>query len=326
VSKPARIPAFARADALAPTVARQVVKQRVQAAVRCWERVAKRDKPRVDDIHQLRVWSRRAMAAVELFSPLVAPQAAAELLGILNKARKRAGNARDYDVLQKKLDKQSREDLSHALEVLKTRRAHAADKLRKSYRKQVHSGKIQDLQRELPKAGSAGDNGHAPLPVKFGPWFLQHFADATVDFATQLRPAKPSLRRIHPLRIEGKLIRYALEIGLPSLPKQQGKQLYASLEELQEQLGEICDHLAFAEQFRELAADLKARQRDRVLKEAARHDRQAKAGFTKFGRWWRSANGRKKLQQQFAALLAKPAAAKLPRARTKAVSQRRKTQ
>ncbi|WP_254508829.1 CHAD domain-containing protein [Anatilimnocola floriformis] len=328
MSKPARIPAAAQADAAAPQLARKVVKQRVQAAVFYWERVAKRDKPRVEDVHQLRVWSRRSMAAVELFLPFFAAKPAAELLGMLNKARKRAGKARDCDVLLAKLDKRTREALAEHLETLKTGRAESAEKLQSAYRKKVRSGKVADCLADLQKESaaknhSAKSNGHVPPQAQFGVWFLTQFAASSADFIQQLRPAKASLRRIHQLRIDGKHVRYALEIGLPALPKAAGKQLYASLEALQEQLGEICDDLAFAERFRELAAGLKEKQQARLEKEAARHDEQAQAGFEKFSRWWRAANGRKKLQRQFAAIFA-PLADIKPRGSKPA--QRRKSQ
>ena len=323
MSKPARIPAAARADATSPQLARQVVKQRVRAAVYYWERVAKRDKPRVEDVHQLRVWSRRSMAAIELFLPFFHAKPASELLGILDKARKRAGKARDCDVLLAKLDKRTRAALAEHLETLKTGRAEAAEKLQHAYRKKVRSGKVADCLAELQKdsaaaKGTAKSNGHVPPQLLFGEFFRQQFAVAAADFLQQLRPAKATLRRIHDLRIDGKHVRYALEIGMPSLPKQQGKLLYAALESLQEQLGEICDDLAFAEQFRKLAADLKEKQQVRLLKEATRHDQQAHAGLVKFSRWWKSANGRKKLQRQLAVLFLEKKA--------KTASQRRTSQ
>jgi CHAD domain-containing protein len=325
MSKPARIPAAARADALAPKLARQVVKQRIEAAIYYWQRVARHDKPPVEDIHQLRVWSRRAMAATQLFAPLLAAEPAAELLAILNKARKRAGKARDCDVLLKTLDANTRKLLDEALQELKKGRAESAEKLRRSYRKKVRSGDLQEwskaLQKQLPVAG---DNGHASPPLEFGSWFLQQFAVVAAPFLKQLRPAKPLQRRIHPLRIEGKRVRYALEIGLPSLPKQAGKQLYAALENLQEQLGAICDDQALAAQYRELAAGLKSKQQARLLQQAAQHERQELAGFAKFSRWWRAANGRKKLLQHFAAILTPPEVADLSRAKARLPAQRRK--
>lgn len=321
MSKPTRIPAFARAQEAAPQVARQVIKQRVRAAVQYWEQVAKRDKPRVEDIHQLRVWSRRAIAALRLFAPFFDPEPAAELTRILNKARKQAGKARDCDVLLKTLDKSERSLLRDALDVLREHRAKSAAKLRKAYRKQVRSGNLRDYSRELQPGptAKAKQNGKAPPIVEFGPWFQQQFAAVTAAFSKELKIARPSPRRIHPLRIEGKRVRYALEIGLPSLPKQMGQQLYAALEALQEQLGQICDDQALAEQYRELAKGLKPAQRGKLTAAAARHARQAQEGSKQFARWWQSPSGRKKLLQRLSAACSPPQAkasqrvTKLPR-------------
>lgn len=325
MSKPTRIPAFARAHEAAPQVARRVIKQRVRAAVQYWEQVAKRDEPRVEDIHQLRVWSRRAIAAVQLFAPFLDPEPAAELTRILNKARKQAGKARDCDVLLKTLDKSERSLLRDALDVLRKHREKSAAKLRKAYRKQVRTGNLRDYSRELQKspASTAKQNGKAPPSVEFGPWFQQQLVAVTAVFSKDLKIAKPVARRIHPLRIEGKRVRYALEIGLASLPKQTGQQLYASLEALQEQLGQICDDQALAEQYRELAKHLNPAQRGKLTAAAARHERQAQEGSKQFARWWRSPSGRKKLLQRLTAA-SSPPAAKVARRATKL--QRRKSE
>lgn len=325
MSKPARIPAFALADAQASKVARQVIKQRVQAAADYWKLVAKHEKPSVEAIHQLRVWSRRALAALQLFAPLLSAEPAAELQQILNKARKQAGKARDCDVLLASLDKKNQAALADTLPVFKQQRAESAAKLAKSYRKKVRAGDLRecsrDVQKQLPATGS---NGHLPPPVEFGPWFLQQFAIVSAELLRQLQLAKPSMRRAHALRIDGKRVRYALEIGLPSLPKHAGKQLYASLESLQEQLGELCDEQAQAAQFRELAKGLKPKQRTRLLQAAAEKDRRAAAHFRAFTRWWKAASGRKKLLQQFGAILTPPEVAALKQRRTAVAAQRRK--
>jgi CHAD domain-containing protein len=324
--KPTRIPVNARAHVDAPKVARQVVKQRVRAAVQYWEQVARRDKPRVEDIHQLRVWCRRSIAALQLFAPLLNSQHTEELSRILNKARKRAGPARDYDVLLKTLDKSSRTLLRHALALFRERREEAAAKLRKAYRKQIRSGKVRDLLRELLKtpAATAKQNGKAPRRVEFGPWFQRQFAAVVVPFRKLLLPAKPSLRGIHPLRIEGKRVRYALEIGLPALPEPAGAELYAALESLQEQLGQICDHQAHAQQYRDLAKELPPAQRRSLIAAAKRHDQEAKVGYQKFVRWWSSSRGRKQLLR-FLTAACTPPTTKVAAAPRKS-RQRRKSQ
>jgi CHAD domain-containing protein len=265
------------------------------------------------------------MAALQLFTPLLPAEPTAEMLQILNKARKRAGKARDVDVLLQSLDKEARTALADVLLIMKQQRVESAQKLAKSYRKKVRSGDLRECSQQLNKQLPAnGNNGRVPPPIEFGPWFLQQFAVVSAELLRQLRPAKPSQPRAHSLRIEGKRIRYALEIGLPSLPKQAGKQLYSSLENLQEQLGSLCDAQAQAGQFRELAKSLKPKQRTKLHQAAAENDRRAAAMFRDFTRWWKAAKGRKKLQQQFADLLTPPEVAALKPRRTAVAAQRRK--
>jgi CHAD domain-containing protein len=291
-----RIPAGARADAPVDKLARDVVKQRVRAAIHYWERAAKRGSPRVDDIHQLRVWSRRAKAALQLFASRLPEESTAEVMRILKKVRKRAGQARDCDVLLDTLDKRSRNVLTEALEQLEEQRQECAKRLRRSYRKNVKSGELLNLLQSLEKKSQlSSHNGKAAPPLPFGPWFQQQFVGITADLRRQLRISRPGERRIHPLRIAGKQVRYALEIGLPALSKLTGRQLYEALEQLQEHLGDICDHQTLAEQYRDLAQDLKPKQRTYLIEAADKHLQQAHAGWTKFIRWWTGAGGRNKL-------------------------------
>jgi CHAD domain-containing protein len=308
MSKFNRIPRGISASAPVDKIARAVVKERVRAAEYYWKRVAKRDVPRVKDIHQLRVWSRRAIAALDLFANQLPTEPAAELRRKLNKARKRVGNARDCDVLLASLDKHERELLQDALPRLNDRRREAAQRLRKSYRKKVKSGALEELLRAAQKkqTSKAPDavrhNGKVRSLPTFGPWFKEQLQVVAADFLAQLKATKPGERKIHPLRIAGKQVRYVLEIGLPSLSKTAGKALYAALEDLQEHLGAICDHQALAEQYRDLAQDLKAKERPPLMQAAGKHTRAGHACWTKFIRWWQGAAGRKKLLRLLAAL------------------------
>ncbi|QDU28736.1 CHAD domain protein [Anatilimnocola aggregata] len=297
-----RIPAAARASAPVDRLAREVVKQRVRAVVSYWQKAAQRKSPRVEDIHQLRVWSRRSLAALQLFASVLPPEPMADLAKILNKARKRAGNARDCDVLKRTLDKRARKLLAEFLVVLKQQRQEAADKLRHAYEKKVKSGHLRDCCKAVLKKPSTANNGKVHPQLSFGPWFQSQFDKVTEPFVKQLRVSKPAQRKIHALRIEGKRVRYALEIGLPSLPKTQGKQLYAALEGLQQQLGDVCDDLALAAKYRELAGELKAADRAALRDTSEQHDQQAQAGFAKFARWWQAPTGRKKLLKLLAAV------------------------
>jgi len=291
-----RIPAAARADAPIDKLARDVISQRIHAVASYWRQVAKRKLPRVHDIHQLRVWSRRSLAALQLFSPVLPADETAELAKILNKVRKRAGKARDCDVLEQSLDKPARKLLKDFLNVLKAEREKATDKLRHLYEKKVKSGHLRDCTKAvLKKHRTSKDNGEASKPVEFGAWFAKQFTIAASSFVKRLRGAKPALRNIHPLRIEGKRVRYALEIGLPSLSESHGKQLYAALEQLQEQLGRICDDLAATEQYRELASELKPNLRASLQASARQHAQQAQTGYLHFQRWWKAPTGRKNL-------------------------------
>lgn len=309
-----RFPSAARASAAVFKVARSVVKQRVSATLLYWKRVADRNQPREEDVHQLRVWSRRAIASVELFRSELAAEPAEELVRILNKLRKRAGKIRDIDVLLTSLDKSQRKQLVRTRNALKDRRARQSERVRRSYRKRLKSGDLPQLLKNALKPKDASEKladkraserrkasrNNGQHQTEFGGWFLREFATAAGSLRSKLRVAKLTEPQIHSLRIVAKQVRYALEIGLQVLPKEVGQTLYGELELIQQKLGEICDSLALAEQFRDLSQNEDDKtERKLLLAIADTHRRDAKTAIAALGPWWKSPAGRKKLLQLF---------------------------
>lgn len=204
------------------------------------EALEKTDDP--ESVHQLRVATRRAGAALRLFRDLVPSKVAKQARKGLRAIRQAAGDVRDGDVL---------------LDRLKT----AAKELDKPDRPTIDFLVGYLVAKRLP-----GDEGFAQTAVKF-PKKLDKFSSTTVE---SIEPAEPGRRLIdlacdtlasqlkkfdraladdshelaalHQARIEGKRLRYTMEIVADCFPEEFRKEHYPVVEGLQEILGEIHDH------------------------------------------------------------------------------------
>ena len=89
-------------DDLVHRVGRKAIRVRLAAVVHFLEEAADKS-DRAEAIHQLRIWTRRAAAALRLFEPIVPSTAGKKMKKRLRKIRAAAGQERDCDVLMESL-------------------------------------------------------------------------------------------------------------------------------------------------------------------------------------------------------------------------------
>jgi CHAD domain-containing protein len=105
---------------------------------------------------------------------------------------------------------------------------------------------------------------------------------------------------IHALRIEGKKLRYALEIFAPALPARARARCQESLERLQKTLGDFTDHAAAADRFGRWARSADAGpNRDLLVSLRDEEIRQADIARKAFSKWWNPSQ-RRSLRRRFA--------------------------
>src|SRR4051812_42576378 len=95
-------------------VARRVLEDRLDLVWHYLPRAAKGPKSETENVHQLRVATRRAVAALDTFSHLLGKRRLKWMNKQLKKVRRAAGDARDFDVLYDRLSRLSREKGSAA--------------------------------------------------------------------------------------------------------------------------------------------------------------------------------------------------------------------
>ena len=247
------------------------------------------DENEVESVHKLRVWSRRAGAALDLFANEFEESLLKRTRKKLKKLRRAAGETRDLDVLLKRLREaqvhHDAESLQRADQIAieslrrirKKRRAELIQTLRKLERKSVWLWWRRKLVDQVSASGVlTGSLNHQALKILPG---------EILDFLTHLRRENFDWESIHELRIAGKHLRYSLEIMSRCFePKLIGSSLDA-LCAFQDRLGALNDSYNAERQIRRLAKNEISDHRRDALKSLAksfRSDRKQLASPTDF--------------------------------------------
>lgn len=213
-----------------------------------------------ENVHQLRVFTRRSTAALEIFEPWLPGRRGRKVRKRVNKVRKAAGAARDLDVLW--LSIRSRQEHSPSanneklLELIVARRQEAQkpivallehliarrfdrkiDKLVKRIRRKDRNDS-RDQRWECLARESLG--------ALVGP-YLEAAGGEMADVAA-----------MHAFRIQGKRVRYAMELFAGAFDNEFRQDLYPLVAMLQDRLGLINDHATAAALFAEWSAAIDA--------------------------------------------------------------------
>jgi CHAD domain-containing protein len=230
---------------LAADVATRVLTDRLNLVCRYLERASRGATSDTENVHQLRVSTRRAVAAIANFEPLLPPRRAKWMQRKLKHVRRAAGAARDLDVLVSRIESEREFAESRTsdavLEFLKSQRADAQqpiDEIDRKLRRKNFRGRIKRLaQRVRDRAQSDFDN--SPTFEVVG---RETIAGRVQSFLEAGDADLSAHEQLHAFRIEAKQLRYAMEIYAAAFPPEFRGELYPMIAELQEKLGEVNDH------------------------------------------------------------------------------------
>ncbi len=228
--------------------ARQILEARyevIRTALPLAMREADRD---VEHVHQLRVGTRRAGAALRIFATLFPEKPHRKARQQLKKLRRAAGAARDWDVLMLDLRERASQVDPKELPGLDFLLGFAA-------------GWRAEAQKELIEAGE----DHGQRVQKTIETLLEHLREDRSEAARKpyvelgnatlkelLKELEWAARgdlddysHLHQVRILGKQLRYAMELFADCYPDHFRSQIYLAVEEMQEMLGHANDsHVA----------------------------------------------------------------------------------
>ena len=205
----------------------------------------------IEYVHQLRVSTRRATAALDVFRDTVRPKRRRRLRRALKLIRRAAAGAREADVhivmlssLRERAQTEQRAAIDWLLDVLAARRRSVQPdmdavlrrfrgrrftKLQNKLMKRLHLPSGDDTACGDPGDLSLMDAARTVLPTKT---------------ATVRRTAQSDLNIVehaHQLRIEAKMLRYALEVFSGVFEKPFQKDMSKAFKQLQDRLGAIND-------------------------------------------------------------------------------------
>ena len=267
-------------------VAQRALASRLRAVVFYLDRAAASSLHDVEEIHQLRVWTRRSQAALKLFSPLLPPRKSARLKKGLRRLRRTAGSVRDLDVVETQFGQALDGPLARRLEV-----QHKA--ARKSLRQLVlrwsKSGKlkrkIKRLTKRLGRRADFENNG-----IAFAPWCRRQLLPLVEDFSGRASGgARQTDAALHQWRLATKRLRYAVELAPAALPKESWTRLYKLLGDIQERMGRVCDALLQRRRLRQWRRETDdPAEREALERLSAQCERRLAAARRAFARWWTS--------------------------------------
>ncbi len=205
----------------------------------------------LEHVHQLRVSSRRAMAAVEIFECFLPNRRTEWFKKQLRRVRRAAGDARDLDVLADRLAKTLERDSSPPARRIIKLAAECRREAQPAIR-QIHQRlKSRHYKRRVAKLLAKVHPQHAGSPIEpdfaeFARLAMHRVLDA---FFAASHANLADTTKLHTFRIAGKQLRYSMEVFAAAFPPSFAEQLYPQVVELQEKLGNVNDHVSALNRF-----------------------------------------------------------------------------
>ncbi|SFI77401.1 CHAD domain-containing protein [Planctomicrobium piriforme] len=269
-------------------VAVVALRSRFKAVLRELPKAAKNTKGNSKAVHQLRVWTRRATAALRLYAEFLPEKDVAWLKKRLKRIRHAANDARDCDVLIEHLSgRRSSAHAEHWLQHVAAEREAAQHKIVEVYNDLIPNRKLKKRVDSLLKKLATPAQESKPETALFGLWSRQQLRPFVDDFFAAVPTDFNDESALHQFRIQGKHLRYAMELLVAAFPASFRTRLYPTIESLQDRLGKINDIRGLKARLQKKIehapdADSAAVSRQQLAKYEARQQQNLKS----FQAWW----------------------------------------
>lgn len=224
-------------------VAVRTLESRLGAVCQLLPPAADKEERDVEHVHQLRVWTRRATAALNLYEDLMPRRRFSWMRKQLKRVRRAANAARNCDVLIERLrNKHSQRGTKRWLKEVRGERADAQQPIVAVYERLGHGDRFaQRIDKLLQRVRSLGEEQAGTASIGFGDWARGRLRSLVEQFFAAVPFDKTDEAALHKFRIHGKELRYALELLAGALPDEFRTKLYPTIEDMQNRLGEIND-------------------------------------------------------------------------------------
>jgi CHAD domain-containing protein len=224
-------------------VAARSLQARLAAVLRCLALAATKAEEDVEYVHQLRVWSRRAAAALKLYVGLLPRRRTAWIKKQLKRLRRAANDARDWDVLARRLAENRTHPAAKSWAVtIRAQRAEAQKPIVAICQRLERDDRFDRRVTKLPcRVRPRSKHGHWPEDQRFGGWARASLQPLVESFFAAVPVDMTDMAALHAFRIRGKKLRYGMELLAGAFGPDLGEKLYPLVETLQDRLGAIND-------------------------------------------------------------------------------------
>jgi CHAD domain-containing protein len=201
-----------------------------------------------EEVHKLRVATRRAAAAIDLYAGVLPRKRARRMKKLLKRLRQAAGQVRDCDILLQHLARGSEGDFAELIDETRDGRREARRDLQQFHRRQIGGGRMKRKIRRLVRGTlqKAARHGHASAR-SFAEWAPAQLSPVADVFFRAASPRVDDPAELHEFRIRTKALRYAIEIVAPAFPHEFLDELSPIVERLQSLAGQIHDEAVLIE-------------------------------------------------------------------------------
>lgn len=214
-------------------------------------------------VHQLRVGTRRAGAALRVFQEALPRRLLRNTKRTLRQIRRAAGDARDWDVFLLSLPEAKPLATAAAKPALDFLLGYAFGERAAAQAELVEASaeagpRFAQQSEELPARAFAPEPEEGPPPANFGELAARQLGELLRTFTADVEanPAEPPA--LHALRVAAKRLRYAIEIFAPCFPPAMREVVYPAVERVQELLGGVQDAAVGAERLVGIEGNVKA--------------------------------------------------------------------
>lgn len=290
-------------DGSAAKAARVTISRRLRVVRQLLQAAACRSEETTEHVHQLRVSTRRAMAALGGYAELLPKRKAAKMEKRLRQIRKHAGAARDYDVLlERLLERNDADRMAPLTERIVALRVAAQGPIVRVERKlrQRHFGK--KIKKLVNKIRAPRDR----RAMTFQDWARVGLSRNVAAFFTTADGDLNDIHALHAMRIEGKLLRYAVEYSADAFGPELRSDIYPEIERLQGLLGRVNDHASALVHYETWKALWTEPEESALLEELIHAETEAlREARQEFFRWWTPQKAAE-LKRRFAEILDPP--------------------
>lgn len=257
----------------------------------------------IEYVHQLRVSTRRSEAALDMYRELLPKWRVAWLEKQMARIRRATNDARDDDVLARRLAKDEAPAAAALLNRVREHRNAAQPAVLEVYKRLTTKKRFDHrVEKLLKRVRLRGKHRKSKEPT-FRDWAVPQLQLVLDEFFKAATGDLDNTDRLHQFRIVGKKLRYAMELLSAAFGSELRKIAYPLLETLQNQLGQINDHASALDRIGHWRAENVDAESEKYLREMEQYEReQLNDSRERFTVWW-SLDQQAQLRDAFASVL-----------------------